>query len=89
MKTDKKSPVTQDINQEKNTLFSSIIAQEDFQKRENYIVSLTNRVGIVLKVLYNRDLSSLRIAFEDKLSALVQEYCNYIDDELSSQKTNC
>lgn len=81
----KSSAQSQDFSKEKKpSLFDSIIEQENRVNIENEIHKRVSRVGLVLKVLYGRDLMRLRSDFERDLSLMLQTYCEKIDNELSA-----
>lgn len=72
----------------KTALFDSLLANENQQIKEARVHQFASRVGLVLKVMSNRDLTHLQFEFENALSKLVQDYCEKIDNELSSSKEN-
>lgn len=73
---------------EKKSLFNSIELQEHEQRKDTICQMHANRVGIVLKVLLNRDLKSTTDAFLSKLDQLVKDTCNDIDNELCKTETD-
>ena len=80
--TKKTSPITTSTN----SLFESILANEAHQATELECQKHANRVGLLFKVLYNRELTTLRNEFESRLSTLIQDVANSIDNELRSTK---
>lgn len=81
--------MSQDSNKVKKSLFDSILANENQVSIENEIHKQVSRVGLVFKVLYGRELSSLRSDFEKDLYQLIQAYCTMIDNELSPTEKDC
>lgn len=81
MTTTKKTTPTQIST---NSLFESILANEVHQATELECQKHANRVGLLFKVLYNRELTTLRNEFESRLSTLIQDVANSIDNELCS-----
>lgn len=69
-----------------NSLFDSILANEAHQAIELECQKHANRVGLLFKVLFNRELTTLRTEFESRLSTLIQDVANSIDNELCSTK---
>ena len=49
---------------------------------------LANRVGLIKKILVNRNLDALNFEFDNKLHELIKDFANRIDDELHSTKAN-
>ena len=68
------------------SLFDSIIANEVNELNQYECVKYANRVGLLLKVMLNRDLTKIMCEFKDEVSTLVQKYSNIIDNELSKTK---
>lgn len=73
---------TPDLDKVKKSLFDAIVDDENRQLSEFEIQKYCHRVGIVFKVLINRDKKVLRIQFEQEITDLVKKYLNIIDNEL-------
>lgn len=71
------------------SLFDSILANESQSAIDLECQKHANRVGLLFKVLYNRELFTLRNEFETRLSQLVQDVASNIDNELSKTKEDC
>lgn len=90
MKNKKTTSATlQDSNKAKKSLFDSILANEAQTAIDLECQKYANRVGLLFKVLYSRDMFTLRTEFEKRLSQLVQDVANSIDNELSATEKNC
>ena len=77
------NPTSMEVsNKEKKSLFNSICATESMALVDAEISKHAQRVGFVLKVLYNRELTFIRDCFIGQLSTLIQDTCNEIDNEL-------
>lgn len=72
----------------KNSLFDSILGTEAQAVIESEIHKHAQRVGIILKVTYGRQLDTIRESFISELSRLVQTTANAIDNELSKTEEN-
>lgn len=66
-----------------STLFDSIIFSERAEARKAYVISIMQRVGHVLRVADARHLEEIENVFTLKLTALIKDTCNAIDNELS------
>lgn len=80
--------MSQDSNKVKKSLFDSIVDNEKLQEKELECQRLANRVGLIKKILINRDLFSLDLEFDQRLHELIKEFSIRIDDELYSTKAN-
>lgn len=89
MKNNKNLAAPANTTSAKNSLFDSILANEKQSGIDMKCQTHANRVGILLKVLYNRDLKELRTAFEVNLEQLCRDVANNIDNELSKTKEDC
>lgn len=91
MKNTKKTKISQSIvnTPKKTSLFDSILANESQTAIDLECQKYANRVGLLFKVLYNRNLSMLRNEFENRLSQLIQDVANNIDNELSKAQEDC
>lgn len=70
----------------KTSLFDSILGTEAQHAIDAEVSKYANRVGVILKILYARELSVLREEFLARLSDLVKTTANSIDNELSKTK---
>ena len=88
MKKTTKTSATADIQmQERTSLFKSIVDNEALQAKELECQRLANRVGLIKKILVNRNLDALSWEFDSKLNELIEDFANRIDNELySTQK---
>ena len=88
MKENKKTQSVQTSisNKVSNSLFDSILARELQESNELECAKYANRVGLLCKVMLNRQLDALLSSFKDDVSKLVQEYSKTIDNELSKSE---
>lgn len=70
----------------KTSLFDSILGTEVQHAIDAEVSKYANRVGVVLKILYARELSVIRDSFIARLTELVKDTACSIDDELSKTK---
>lgn len=70
----------------KTSLFDSILGTESQHAIDAEINKYANRVGVILKILYARELNVMRDSFIARLTELVKDTANYIDNELSKTK---
>lgn len=80
--------MSQVSSKEKKSLFDSIVDNEKLQEKEMECQRLANRVGLIKKILINRDMFSLNLEFDQRLHELIKEFAIRIDDELYSTKEN-
>ena len=76
------------FTQTRTTLFNSILGAETQHLIEIDIQKHAGRVGMILKVLHSRKLDVLRDAFETRLTELIRDTANSIDNELSATEEN-
>lgn len=70
-------------NKENKSLFNSIVDQENLQLVEYEIQKYAQRTGLILKVAYGRKLTAIARTFEERLTQLIKDTANAIDNELS------
>lgn len=87
MKNTKNNSSTQTIpTLERTSLFKSIVDNEMLHAKEIECQRLANRVGVIKKILVNRNLDVLSWEFDSKLNDIIEDFANRIDNELYSTK---
>lgn len=87
MKTQKATQsMTANSDKVKVSLFNAIIDEESRQLSEFEVQKYCHRVGVIFKVLINRDKKALRMQFEQDITELVKKYANLVDNELSKSE---
>lgn len=87
MKNTKKTTCTPSTQvPERTSLFKSIVDNEMLSRKEYDCQLLANRVGLIKKILVNRNLDALNWEFEQKIHDIIEDFANRIDNELYSTK---